>query len=375
MKNEQAVPSQTSGLELEAKYMVNPHLRIVYVSDDEVMVKHSARSPTSRSIRDEGGTKILGTILRALPHPKSVAELLSAGLVAEEKQNDLLELISYLESEQVLVEQGRDIIDIYLRSILNGNKPLHDQRVAVVGNGPLGSRIAEQLVLLGVGNLELMDDRTVLNQEVDARYFCLPPCLVSNGSAYAENLSKHLSTLGRVEVGVTLASSRNKDALRRICSSVNCVVFASEHPGSVAFHVMNEVALELGTPWLAVTLDGSEATIGPMFIPGQSACFNEYEIQVEASCWGVKDEFLTYREAMARGDLGAEHLSLPSYSAIAAGMAATALVRYLIGGKSFLMGRSIRYDFERLSVDTEEVLRLPRCPACAPMRPYRHSYL
>jgi bacteriocin biosynthesis cyclodehydratase domain-containing protein len=359
----------------EIRYTVNPHLRIVYISDDEVKVKHSARSPTSRSIRDDGGTKILGTILRSMVTAKSANELVQAGVVGESKRADLLELISYLESEKVLIRHGEDIVEVYMRSVLGGVQPLRDVKVGVVGNGHLGSRIAEQLVRLGVRKLELMDDRCVTSAGVDSRYFSLPIELLAQGSRYAENLATHLRKLGATEVGVSLEASGNKEALRRVCAAADCVVFASEHPGAVAFHAMNEVALDLGKSWLAVTLDGSEATIGPMFIPGQSACYNEYEIQAEASCWGVKDEFLTYREAMSRGDLGSEHLSLPSYSDIAAGLAATALLRYLIGGKAFLMGRSIRYDFERLSVDTEEVLRLPRCPACAPYRPYRHSYL
>jgi hypothetical protein len=90
---------------------------------------------------------------------------------------------------------------------------------------------------------------------------------------------------------------------------------------------------------------------------------------------GVKDEYLTYKEALDDPSLGFEHLTFPAYIEVAAGMAAIAAARYLVTGKSFLVGRSLRFDFERLSVDTEEILRLPRCPACAPYRPYRHAYL
>jgi|GEM_PF-2561081 len=359
----------------EEKYLVNPHLRIVYISDDEIAVKHSGRSPSSRAVRDEGGTKVLGSVLRALTVPRALSELIHSGVVSESKRADLEGLVAYLLEEQILLKEGQDVVEVYLRSILGGKQALSAVRVAVVGSGHLGSRIAEQLIRLGIGALEVMDDRRVKRSEIDARYFTLPRALLQPGSSYAENLATHLRTIGTAEVGARLNAVHDKEALRQLCASSDCVVFASEHPGSVAFHAMNEVALELGTPWLAVSMDGSEATIGPLFLPGQSACYNEYEVQAESSCWGVKDEYLTYREAMARGDLGSEHLSLPSYSDIAAGLAATALMRFLIGGKAILLGRSIRYDFERLSVDTEEVLRLPRCPACAPLRAYRHSYL
>jgi bacteriocin biosynthesis cyclodehydratase domain-containing protein len=357
----------------EDRFVVNPHLRIVYVSDDEIAVRHSGRSPTSRAICDEGGTKSIGKLLRSLKTPQSIEEI-SAGH-ADINEEQLRALISYLLDEQVLIKEGRDVIEVYLQSVLRGRQPLSALRVAVIGSGHLGSRIAQQMAQLGIGHLVLMDDRTVADAEIDARYFSLPRQSVTTGALYAEIVAGYLRKNSTAEVAVEFSSSRNRDALRRVLANVDCSVFASEHPGESAFHVMNEIALELRAPWMAVSLDGSEATIGPMFIPGESVCYNEYVVQAEAACYGVKDEFLTYREAMTRGDLGSQHLTLPSYSDIAAGMAATTLVRYLIGGKAFLMGRTIRYDFERLSVDTEEVLRLPRCPACAPGRSYRHIYL
>ncbi|HEV7570493.1 MAG TPA: hypothetical protein VGQ21_03250 [Thermoanaerobaculia bacterium] len=50
--------------------------------------------------------------------------------------------------------------------------------------------------------------------------------------------------------------------------------------------------------------------------------------------------------------LGFEHLTFPAYLEVAAGMAAVAAARYLISGKSFLVGRSLRFDFDRLAAST-----------------------
>jgi bacteriocin biosynthesis cyclodehydratase domain-containing protein len=122
--------------------------------------------------------------------------------------------------------------------------------------------------------------------------------------------------------------------------------------------------------------DGSEALVGPLYVPGETCCYNEFEIQHEATLVGMKDNYLLYKEALSEGRLDGSHLALPPYLNAAAALAATGVLRFLLSGKSFLVGRCTRLDFERMSVDYEEVMRLPRCPACSPRRPgHRHLFM
>lgn len=360
---------------LEAQYRVNPRLRVIFTSDDEILIKHGARSPTSRIVRDDGRTRLLGTVLRGLQSHGSLAALLERRLIPADQQQSASELIEYLHQEQVLQRAGEDVVQTYLSSVVRAPSRLTDARVVQVGAGYLGSRIAEELVRLQIGELTLLDDRSMQSAELDRRFFQLPPRLVQTGRSYVGSVVEHLQQGGDTRVLGQHVSVLDKDALRAALASAHLVVVAAESMSLRLMHTVNEVALELRKPWLAVQMDGSEAFVGPLFVPGESACYNEFQLQHEASSGAVKDEYLTYKEALNSPELRFEHLSLPPFVQTACGFAATAVMRFLSTGKCFLLGRCLRIDFERLSVDTEEVLRLPRCPACSPYKPYRHTYL
>lgn len=370
-----AVEERPAVQQQAVRYAVNPHLRIVFTSNDEILVKHSGRSPISRIIRDDGRTKLLGAVLRNIKEHGNLDNLLAGGAVPIEKKAEAEELMAYLIQEQVLVPAGQDIIEVFLDSILGGSQPVSQAVVGLVGAGYLGSRVAEELARLPVGELHLLDERTVRQSAIDRRFFRVAPERVEDDRPFADVVAAHLQTVGPTRVTRHLEARRDRPALRELFSQCQLVIVASESLDSSLMHTVNEIALETGKPWLCLHIDGSEAFIGPLFLPMESACYNEYQLQHEATTVGVKDEYLTYKEALDDPSLGFEHLTFPAYLEVAAGMAAVATSRYLVTGQSFLVGRSLRFDFERLSVDTEEILRLPRCPACAPYRPYRHAYL
>jgi bacteriocin biosynthesis cyclodehydratase domain-containing protein len=375
LENSVAAVEQPAAGEQTVRFAVNPHLRVVFTSNDEVLVKHSGRSPISRIIRDDGRTKLLGAVLRNIKEHGTLDALLASGTVPADKKAEAEELFAYLIEEQVLVPSGEDVIQVFLGSILGGTQPVGSAVVGLVGAGYLGSRVAEELARLPVGELHLLDDRRVEKSAIDRRFFRVAPERVEDDRPFTDLVADHLQTVGPARVSRHLESRRDRTALRELFAQCQLVILASESLDSSLMHTVNEVALETGKPWLCLHIDGSEAFIGPLFVPMESACYNEYQVQHEATCVGVKDEYLTYKEALDDPSLGFEHLTFPAYLEVAAGMAAVAAARYLISGKSFLVGRSLRFDFDRLGVDTEEILRLPRCPACAPYRPYRHAYL
>ena len=375
LENTAVAAERPAAGEQTVRFALNPHLRVVFTSNDEVLVKHSGRSPISRIIRDDGRTKLLGAVLRNIKEHSNLDDLLASGAVPADKQAEAEELFAYLIQEQVLVPAGQDVIQVFLGSILGGTHPVGEAIVGLIGAGYLGSRVAEELARLPIGELHLLDERKVEKSAIDRRFFRVAPERVADDRPFADLVAEHLKSFGPTRVSRHLEGRRDRPALRELFSQCQLVILASESLDSSLMHTVNEIALETGKPWLCVHIDGSEAFIGPLFLPMESACYNEYQVQHEATCVGVKDEYLTYKEALDDPSLGFEHLTFPAYLEVAAGMAAVAAARYLISGKSFLVGRSLRFDFERLGVDTEEILRLPRCPACAPYRPYRHAYL
>lgn len=49
--------------DLEQQLGLNPHLKVIFCGDDEILIKHGVHSLFSRSIRDDGRTKLIGKIL------------------------------------------------------------------------------------------------------------------------------------------------------------------------------------------------------------------------------------------------------------------------------------------------------------------------
>jgi bacteriocin biosynthesis cyclodehydratase domain-containing protein len=362
--------------DLERPFTKNPLVTLVHCGDDEVVVKHGSRSRFTKTIRDGGRTKLLGRILRHVVPPVTLAELARRRVLTEAELGDSARLVDYLRRQEVLVDPGADLAQVYFDTVLGRGRRLAERRLAVAGAGPLGSRIAAGLARLGVGRLEVQDDRRVEDEAVDRGLFAYAPESVRAGRSFLDGLGDQLGSLGHAGYAPLAAPLDDEAAVSELAGRGEFLVVALEEFSSRLLHLANSVALARGTPWLSVYLDGSEAVVGPLYVPGETCCYNEFEIQHEATLGPAKDEYLLYKETTNGHRPGGGRFALPPYLDVAAGLAVVAVAHFLLQGRSYLVGRANRVDFERMSIDFEEVLRLPRCPACSPARPgYRHLFM
>jgi bacteriocin biosynthesis cyclodehydratase domain-containing protein len=115
-----------------------------------------------------------------------------------------------------------------------------------------------------------------------------------------------------------------------------------------------------GVPWLALPpFDGRLAPIGPLVVPGETACLACYRLR-RAATSDCREELraLEHTPSSAR--------AATSLETLVAGVAALALLRYLAGLDPTLPGSF--YALEAgipLSLSRHRVLRVPRCPACS----------
>ena len=123
----------------------------------------------------------------------------------------------------------------------------------------------------------------------------------------------------------------------------------------------NQEALHTGKPWMLVQIVGKVLYVGPILVPGRTAC------------WAC----LTHRlRQNQRVDRFLEHVSdgpavqsdaadLPSLRAIALHRAAAELARWIVRGRpDSLEGRLLRIDARTWEQAYHPVVRLPQCPAC-----------
>ena len=360
----------------EHRFVLNPSLKFIFCGEDEILVLHGIRSEFNQTIRDEGKTHLLGRVLRCLTSPASLQDLQEQKVIEKGELEDAEELFATLASQGFLSLANESPIVSYLDTVIGESQALDNICIGIVGAGYLGSRVAEELAKIGVGQMQIIDDRRIENVPVDQALFNLPPICIEKGRPYVECLGSHLSDLGYDRLRKIKESYHNQDALESLFSASNFVVATSEVFSSHLFHTVDIAALSAEKPWMSAFMDGSEASIGPIYVPRETCCYNEFEIQSEATLSIQRSEYYTYKEEMSKNGLYSYQFAFPPYASIAAGFVTGTTSSFLLSGKSSLIGRCFRINFEKPYVDYEEILKLPRSPTSVDMRNgYRHLFL
>ncbi|HEY2544367.1 MAG TPA: hypothetical protein VGH92_15105 [Gaiellaceae bacterium] len=116
----------------------------------------------------------------------------------------------------------------------------------------------------------------------------------------------------------------------------------------------NRAALESCTTWLQVLpFDGRLAAVGPVFVPGETACHECFRQRRDATIAPVRDT--------ARGN----YLGSPALDAVLAGLAAHVVLQQACGGAGAGVLLAVEPGPEPRCT-RHFVYRVPRCPACSP---------
>lgn len=289
----------------------DPALSVVPYGEDEIFVRRGSRSPYSRLIRDTARRRLLSRLVSQLVEPASLDELRRR---FDGREGDVDDIVQMLETEGVVSRRPA--------------APPAVRRVRLLGAGRTADTLTD--ILSGRSDVEV----------------------VSAGVPPEELLDADLDDLLD---GIDLAIVA-PDGLR---------------PG--LSHAVNEATALTGTSWLNVAADGGELLIGPVVLPGETACYTCYEITDEAGR-RHRNDFLVYKDAL---DAAGFHPAVPAPQAhLAAAWAALAVTQLVETGRCFLTERVLRVDTERMEVIGQRVLQLPRCPVCSRCRPdLRHTFL
>ncbi len=124
---------------------------------------------------------------------------------------------------------------------------------------------------------------------------------------------------------------------------------------------INEDALQGGHPWLLARVTGPQLWLGPLFIPGETGCW-------QCLCSRLKRNRAAHSFVSAKKGLSTPPLtalgSLPSTRATVYQMAATAAAQFLAGVSGTLAGKVLSLDWASWTPQTHQLLRHPHCPSC-----------
>ncbi|MDR7469662.1 MAG: TOMM precursor leader peptide-binding protein [Armatimonadota bacterium] len=120
-------------------------------------------------------------------------------------------------------------------------------------------------------------------------------------------------------------------------------------------------ALEEQRTWLQVLpFDGAFATVGPLYVPGETCCYQCFRLR-RAATVAYREEFL------ALDDAPAPYPSPPPLEGLVAGLAALLALRWVTRRDPSLPGRfcAVEVGFD-VRISHHTVYRVARCDVCSP---------
>jgi bacteriocin biosynthesis cyclodehydratase domain-containing protein len=145
-----------------------------------------------------------------------------------------------------------------------------------------------------------------------------------------------------------------------LAEAVDLVIAAPDPSELGRLEGLNTLALERGRTWLQVLpFDGEHGAVGPLFVPGETCCYRCYRIRRAASS-GLAEESALLESAEA------DYPVAPALTAILAGLAALAVLRWVVFRDPALPGTLLALERGTAPELVQHVVyRVPRCPACS----------
>jgi ribosomal protein S12 methylthiotransferase accessory factor len=126
----------------------------------------------------------------------------------------------------------------------------------------------------------------------------------------------------------------------------------------------NAEALASGEPWLLIKPVGSILWFGPLFTPGQTGCW-----ECLADRLRLNRRVLRFLEQRLGAPLRLPAVSSPVDQALASGLAASTILRWLDDGATDLLGALRTFDTTSHKSEQHVLTRRPQCPACGAPAP------
>jgi molybdopterin-synthase adenylyltransferase len=318
--------------------------------DDGVVLK---RGCVETSIRGQGAVEAVRRVLQATSG-EGMAVSSIRDLFPQAEHDELDALIEHLR-RRGLVGTSFDSIDgissetpadvFYWHFGVKGReaaRSLADREVVVVGLNGITRQLATSLASCGASSISLVDDPLLRN-----------PALF-DGSGMPDS---GVWSFGSEVASIVSSSDIDPDRL-------DCVVATSEFGASSIVARWNEFCVLHKRPFLPVVLKDLVGFIGPLVIPGETAC---YECTRMRQRTHYPDPGL--RQAIeAAAAQGAPAGFLPPMSSMLGDMAAIELIRFFcLGTLPSRVGTLIEVSVLAREMTPRPVLKLPRCPVCTPI--------
>jgi bacteriocin biosynthesis cyclodehydratase domain-containing protein len=293
----------------------------------------------------------------ALPEPavaEKLAALAAAGVLvpaAASPPLDAADAARYARQLPWLAEFG-DERDLQRR--------LARARVTVVGCGGLGTWALAALLAAGVRALRLADDDVVAPSNLNRQVLYGPADVGTPKVHAAAAWLRAFDPRAEVEA-LALRIGSPKDAAA-VVEGADAVLLAADEPPYVLARWFNAACLAARVPFIAAGQLPPLLKVGPLYVPGRTACFTCHERLLRRTSAGYDAYVERAPEAVARG------ATLGPASGIVGTLLASELVQLLIGAEPASAGAALLLDVRTLRVRREAIPRDSGCPDCQHLR-------
>jgi bacteriocin biosynthesis cyclodehydratase domain-containing protein len=235
---------------------------------------------------------------------------------------------------------------------------LREAHVVVLGVGGLGTWTALSLACCGVGRLTLYDgddvelgnlNRQVLFSEDD----------IGEPKAVAAALALRRFNPG-VTVDAELRTLASEEEIRGAVSGASLVVDAADRPAHDIERWVNSACFAEGVPYVTMSHFPPFARVGPLYVPGETGCFNCQERAYRAA-YELYDHLVDQRRGSP-----SPAATLGPVCAFVGGQVALDVVHHLTGLCEPASKGSVRvFDTRTLEPSAEPVPRDPGCEVCS----------
>jgi bacteriocin biosynthesis cyclodehydratase domain-containing protein len=296
-------------------------------------------------------------------------------LTAADAEETLTQLfgLHLLEEPDAARRSGVDAEDLdrYDRQLayfadLNGQRAAYETqrrllraRVVILGCGGLGSWTALALLCCGVRHLTLVDDDAValsnLNRQILYRYADLGATKVTAAREALQRFDP------RADVRTYAERVNSAERLAELAEPADIVVATADQPAGTIGEWVNTACMRTGTPWISAGQYPPEVRIGPLYVPGTTACHACAER-------AARQSHPHYAE------LSRARSAKPVFAATtgpASGLIGSLLANEIaafIGAihTPSTLGHAIAVDLRTLDVTRSSIDRDPACTACGP---------
>ncbi len=125
---------------------------------------------------------------------------------------------------------------------------------------------------------------------------------------------------------------------------------------------INREAVAHARPWMLVKLAGTKSWIGPIFRPGETAC---WECMAQRIRINRQVEAFLGRRSGSNQPIIPPQAALPTTLATAAGLVATEVVKWIAQGRNErLENKILIFDHLKMALEVHTVVHRPQCPVC-----------